>query len=224
MVERVTVNHYVPGSIPGGGVMLTFVDTFNSNFYFKYKLPDFDVLMERLHEVEDKISPDNVRSWGNLCSLETVSEEQMRQVNFSDIISNAIELLANDLRTELKYNVFHPWLNQYKRGDHQEAHIHDNCDVAAVIFLNQGENFGKFYFLDSNAAVLSRPWVPIMANLIGKDPIHFVQDIEPGDIIFFPNNMFHGVTPHRSDEARKTIAFNIIIEGINIPEITDENN
>ena len=204
--------------------MMTFVDTFNSNFYFKYKLPDFDVLMERLAEVEDTISPDNVRSWGNLCSLETVSEEQMSKVNFSDIISNAIQLLAQDLRTELKYNVFHPWLNQYKRGDHQEAHIHDNCDVAAVIFLNQGDDFGKFYFLDSNAAVLSRPWFPIMGNLIGKDPIHFVEDIEPGDIIFFPNNMFHGVTPHKSDEVRKTIAFNIIIEGINIPELADGNN
>ena len=203
--------------------MLTLVDTFNSNFYFKYKLPNFDVLLERLKAVDGQIDTDSIRSWGNLCSLDTISEEALSKVQFGDIISEAIELLAADLKTELRYNVFLPWMNHYKRGDHQEPHIHDNCDVAGVIFLNEGKDFGQFYFLDSNAAVLSRPWVPILANLTGKDPIHFVKDIEPGDVMFFPAHMFHGVSVHRSDEIRKTLAFNVVIEGINILE-PDGNN
>ena len=30
-----------------------------------------------------------------------------------------------------------------------------------------------------------------------------------GDIIFFPSYMLHGVTPHRMEEPRTTIAFNL---------------
>jgi len=200
---------------------MNLINSFNSNFYFKYKLPKFDVLLERLAEVEDTIEADNIRSWGNLCSLTTVSEDQMSRINFSDIITEAIDLLSVDLKSELRYSVFHPWMNHYKKGDHQEPHIHDNCDLAAVIFLNQGEDFGKFYFLDSNASTVSRPWVPILSNLIGKDPVFIPEGIEAGDIIFFPTHMFHGVSTHRSDTVRKSIAFNILIEGCR--PISDEN-
>ena len=34
-------------------------------------------------------------------------------------------------------------------------------------------------------------------------------NVQKGEVIFFPGHVLHGVTPHLSDEVRKTIATNI---------------
>ena len=46
-----------------------------------------------------------------------------------------------------------------------------------------------------------------MKQLLQYDNTHHV-DYEAGEVIFFPGHMLHGVTPHKSDEVRKTFSVN----------------
>ena len=58
--------------------------------------------------------------------------------------------------------------------------------------------------------MLSMPW-RYMLNLGSA----FFPKIKSGDIILFPGHMFHGVTPHESDEVRITMSanFDLKVEG-----------
>ena len=50
--------------------------------------------------------------------------------------------------------MFDPWVNTYGKGSYQEVHDHSENDIAAVFFLNQGDNF-EFYIKDRMSPLLS---------------------------------------------------------------------
>ena len=76
------------------------------------------------------------------------------------------------------------------------------------MFINDGENFSKFYVKDRNNVNTSENLQDILHKVNGYTRGHFV-DIKEGDMIVFPANMLHGVTMHNSDIVRKTFSFNL---------------
>ena len=82
----------------------------------------------------------------------------------------------------------------------------------APVFLNDGEDFSKFYFWDSNHTAFTKPWIKILTQM--KLSNIYYPEVKAGDVLLFPSHMLHGVSPHNSDIIRKTFSFNVIVTNV----------
>lgn len=174
---------------------------FPNYFYFKYKAPNFDEFINEL-ELETNINNDDF-SWGKECKVDKILLNSKKHLNY---LIPSLQLLCNDLEGQIELDIVSSWMNFYKKGYHQEIHMHRPNDLVCVFFMNSGDDFSKFYFYDRNNVDIPFVWDKIV-NLRSK---HFVE-YERGDIIFFPAHMLHGVSVHNSDIVRKTFSCNINI-------------
>ena len=180
---------------------------FSNQFYYQFKMPDFDILKERLETIEK--FDDGDFTWGELCKIE---RDSYNVNDFFDILVKPVGMLSGQLGVKFNAKISHPWLNRYDRGGFQEIHYHDDCDIAAVVFLNDGEDFSKFYFWDSNHTAFTKPWIKILTQM--KLSNIYYPEVKAGDVLLFPSHMLHGVSPHNSDIIRKTFSFNVIVTNV----------
>ena len=100
------------------------------------------------------------------------------------------------------------WRTSYKRGGFQEIHDHLPSDLSGVIFLDDIEDdFGQFYFHHRHHSEWSAEWRSLF---FPESRLHLKG--KRGQVLFFPSHMLHGVTIHRSDKLRRTVAFNIKLQ------------
>ena len=171
---------------------------FPRKFYIKFKAPCCEDLIDFVQQ-NHKIK--NYRfQWGPGC---IVDKSPIDWDLVGTLLMPSIEKLKVALDNDFAYKPFDPWVNTYRMGSFQEIHDHRGHDFSCVFFANINSNFGSFYFYDRDSNSLPRSWDKIM-NI----PSSFYPDLKTGDIIFFPSDMLHGVTPHKSDEVRKTLACN----------------
>lgn len=180
---------------------------FSNNFYFQYRLPNHNDFRRTL--LSAKSYGDEDFTWGELCK---VKRESYHIDDWLNVLVEPVKLLSQELKITFKANISHPWVNMYERGGFQEIHYHDDCDIAAVVFLNDGPDFGKFYFWDANHTAFTKPWIKMITKM-GLSNIYY-PEVKAGDIIFFPSHMMHGVSPHNSDTVRKTLSFNIVVTDV----------
>ena len=90
------------------------------------------------------------------------------------------------------------WLQRYAKGDYHAPHDHGPTGYACVFYAEMDpEVHGSTEFL--------QPW----SSLDGGKGIQSVQ-VEEGDLVLFPCNLFHMAPPHQSpDKFRTIIAFNL---------------
>tara|TARA_B100002019_G_C21248655_1_gene589822 strand:+ start:269 stop:823 length:555 start_codon:yes stop_codon:yes gene_type:complete len=179
---------------------------FTNNFYFQYRMPEFAALVDRLPKNE--VVDENF-TWGDLCKIDRTS---LHIDDYADLLTKPLELLSQELRVEFHARILHPWVNLYKKGSFQEVHYHDDCDIAAVVFLNDGPDFSKFYFWDASHTAFTKPWIKIITKMQLSNI--YYPSVKAGDVILFPSHMFHGVTPHQSDTIRKTLSFNVVLNDV----------
>ena len=179
---------------------------FHNDFYFQYRMPGFNELLNRIPK-DNSIDEDF--TWGDLCKIDRVS---LCIDDYQDLLVEPLKLISQQLAVTFSARILHPWMNLYTKGNFQEVHYHDDCDIAAVIFLNDGPDFSKFYFWDSTHTAFTKPWIKIITKM--KLSNIYYPEIKAGDIIMFPSHMFHGVTPHKSDITRKTFSFNVVIDDV----------
>ena len=171
---------------------------FPRKFYIKFKAPcsqDLREFVQQNHKIK------NYRfHWGTKC---IVDKSPLDWNAVEEMLVPSIEKLKVALDNNFEYTPFGPWVNSYARGSFQEIHDHRGHDLSCVFFANKNPNFGSFYFFDRDSNSLPRSWDKIM-NI----PSSHYPNIQSGEIIFFPSDMLHGVTPHKSDEIRKTLSCN----------------
>ena len=177
---------------------------FGTSFYMKYEVPNAEDLISIMneHSMIYEIDNDNF-GWGEQCSVDRIP---LKWEEYMDLLKPSIELFANNLGATLNYTMYNPWMNLYKRGDHQEVHEHSGFDISCVFFANSGEGFAEFYFKDRHSVSLTEKVKPLVnyRNL-------YIPDVKAGDIIFFPSDLQHGVSPHKSDTTRRTLSLNLSI-------------
>ena len=175
---------------------------FHNQFYFHLKAPNADELIAFLDEKNDIA---NKVHWADQCVVDTVSLESSPEV--IDLISPSLQELAKELKFDGRFFVMHPWINIYREHSYQEVHEHPGCDMSAVFFINDGDDFAKFYFRDRFSCTLTGNTRRVL-NYYDTQTI----TARAGDIMFFPNGFYHGVGPHRSKQVRKTMSFNFNFE------------
>jgi len=173
--------------------------SFPRNFYIKFEIPNYN---ELLKFCEQKTEVNNKKfTWGADCNLDRVPLDAEET---SSIIEPSIQQFAKILGKDFGCHLLDPWINYYTRGSYQEVHSHSDNDFASVFLLNDGKGFSQFYFYNEVAMAESR-WNHVVPEIADSqiDPM-----LKKGEVIFFPGWLQHGVTSHKSDAIRKTLACN----------------
>jgi hypothetical protein len=172
---------------------------FPLDFYIQSKISNIDEICD----VADKLAEYRTQNnkWGNGCTVETVS---MDKVDWHPLLECAMSKFNEEIKWGNDIRVDCPWINFYERNSFQEIHHHKDCDFAAVIFLNSGKDFSKFFFKNRICGLIP----PTMDRILNIGDAWY-PEVASGDVVFFPAYTLHGVTPHNSNIIRKTLSFNI---------------
>ena len=171
---------------------------FPNYFFWHFKAPNAEELISVLEKKENVL--DKNETWGmHHNSIKTYLDPD----SYFQYLAPSLQIITDELKLErVNYSITDIWTNEYHKGHNQELHDHAFDDLVCVFFLNDGDDFAKFFFYDTNAVAFSKVWKSICFNNT------FMPDVKSGDILFFPSHMLHGVSPHKSDVVRKTLSVN----------------
>lgn len=142
-------------------------------------------------------------NWGEDCGIKL---ERLLSKEFERLIYPTLSQFQKKFNRTRKYNIGEVWKTTYNKGSFQEMHDHAGCEISGVLFLDdKEENGSKFYFYNRHSSELTLTWLEILSS-----PLNHYIDYKRGDVLFFPSYMLHGVTCHRSNKKRRTVAFNFI--------------
>ena len=180
---------------------------FLSEFYTVFPAPNADDFISTIDKMcETKQVNNEFFSWGKHCKIDRIP---VLWEDFYDLYKPSLEILSKDFKKLFEYTMYNPWINLYKRGYFQEIHDHAGHEISSVFFANDGVDFGKFFFMDRNSCNFSDDYEDFISYSNTHEPI-----IKKGDIIFFSSHILHGVSPHESDEIRKTVSVNFNIHSV----------
>jgi len=175
---------------------------FPLDFFIKVRPSNFEEILSNVSSLQvDDGSIQQDENWGSNCTVKTI---HLDQDEWQSVLAPGIRQFCGQVGWNGNFVVHESWINFYKRGYFQEPHSHRGCDFASVVFLNNGEDYAKFYFQNRMSGYVP----PLIEHLTGISDAWY-PNIEPGDMFFFPSYLLHGVSPHYSDEIRKTLSFNI---------------
>ena len=206
-----------------------------AHMLFQTKLPS--PILEQMRKLTDEILVDPKRiDWGsNLAGQVRVEPlippKALRAAKLLDFFGNMISVyisqcmsskrrqsgeegLSNIPSTEAEPNPVNPvtiqsmWIVEQQPGEYNPMHVHTNCDISAVMYLNipkflesekpERADDGSIYFVGD-----SGPQTGLTNNTLKIVP-------EPGDFFIFPSHMIHTVYPYKTNDtfARRSVSFN----------------
>ena len=168
-----------------------------SSFFVKFKAPNYQTLTNFVLNKEEIYYHCD---WTEICDINIVKCTWQETIQ---LLAPSVNQFADFIGKNFNWTIYDPWINYYKKGQFQETHDHLQYDFSCVFFPTVKENFSQFYFYNRYANSVSKSWF----NLLNI-PSSWNPAIESGDIIFFPGSMLHAVSPHKSDEVRKTLSCN----------------
>jgi len=177
-------------------------DLFPYNQWFShFPAPNAEELTEYvLNKTEDYTQFE----WAKGCQVKTIHCPWQET---AELIKPSINQFGEQLGKSFGYKFHDPWINCYEKGSYQEIHDHIGVDFASVFFPEVEEDFGKFFFRDRYNNSLTPGW---RKNF--DFSLSWVPNVSPGDIIFFPSTILHGVNVHKSNKTRKTFSCNYSFE------------
>lgn len=98
------------------------------------------------------------------------------------------------------------WVNVYRPGDAQEAHLHQNNVLSGIYYVKTPESCGEMLFHSTLADVMLDPPKTKIDGFNTE-----VAAITPvaGQMLLFRSSLRHSVKPNRSTEDRISVAFNL---------------
>ena len=178
-------------------------------FYSLISPPNKKELIRSLNNVS--ASSLNTPEWANECKIKV---ESLDPQSVGPILQDTLFTYFNELGINFgpQVKLLSVWKNTYNKGYYQEIHNHhttEGCHLSGVVFFNDWvEGASKFYFYNKFFAELPTSWLKIVdQNKLTSQS--FTINPKAGDIILFPSYMLHGVTMHKINQKRTTVAFNI---------------
>lgn len=100
------------------------------------------------------------------------------------------------------------WVNVYKTGDAQEAHVHQNNVLSGIYYVKTPDLCGELLFHSTLSDVMLDPPKTQIDELNTE-----VAAITPvaGQMVLFRSSLRHSVKPNRSTEDRISVAFNLVM-------------
>ncbi|MAD23682.1 MAG: hypothetical protein CMO44_05850 [Verrucomicrobiales bacterium] len=180
------------------------LDTIPHYFYSVIDPPNKEDILYVLENAE--LTKQQECSWSKGCSIqfERLDLEEDFHSLFTPSLSQFFQEIQIDARN-LKIQLHEVWRNTYQRNYFQEVHDHLPLHLSGVVFLtDEQEDDGQFFFYHKHYSEVSKEWRDV--GLFGDRKI---VKAERGKVLLFPSHMLHGVSIHRSDNIRRTVAFNL---------------
>ena len=176
------------------------------------------VVNENTFELED----DNNRTIlsNNDFFLDNRGEQKNKDFRVLENYPNTKNILLKYIRSSLnklgyvsEFDISTSWCTESSKGDFSAAHNHKNSWFSAVYYYGDyDENSGKFF--------IQNP----LSDLTGfMDRVNHYNKFNRGEtvippqkkhMIIFPSYLKHGISPHKSDLTRYSLAMNIVPVGI----------
>jgi len=176
-------------------------NTFVHSFHSLIDPPNKEELLNALENAN--LHKDQGFEWTNDCLIK--SERLSLGL---DIFFPSLDLFFKDLSLDNNLNIsLHEiWRNTYTKGFFQETHDHLPLHLSGVVFLTDYQkNDSKFYFQHRHHSEISKEWRELC---LGQS--RYYVEGKRGQVLLFPSYMMHGVTIHKSNSIRKTVAFNLL--------------
>lgn len=158
-------------------------------------------------------------STGNgLCTRDT---HLLDRTEFSALraeIQQHVHVYTRDLlrvADHIEFYITNSWSTCHRPGDHSQRHQHSNSLVSGIVYIDVDELSGKLrFFKPDNFANLWPGAVDLDSAAYNIYNSKF-WEIQPqnGDIVLFPSQLNHGVTPSTSPRDRYVVAFNLFAQG-----------
>ena len=128
-----------------------------------------------------------------------------------ELLYKAVEEIAQD-RNWPKYKIIYESRhNAYDPLDSDTPHFHDMPDLVGVFYLDMPENSGDLLFFETRGAV-SFCWKDpfLSSDKNGRQGRVYHRHIpKPGQLVMFPNYLFHSVETNLSDTHRISVVIDI---------------
>ena len=177
--------------------------------------PEFDGIKEPLikaiyHEMErnEGVKKSNVGGWQSHVDI-------FQHGEFSKfgrfVMKNSKVALSHVFNPGFKLFLKGAWINVNSKNCFNESHIHPDCDIAGVFWVDVPPDSGDLNLINQ-AAYSNYRWLKHVTDSVKTQYKYSVGwDFSPkdGDMIFFPANTLHNVSMNNNSENRISIAFNL---------------
>jgi hypothetical protein len=155
---------------------------------FKYKVQNWDIKKKKLLELF------------NIFQHKIVGNVITSSIDIkTNILSEEIELFEKELGFNLSATV--TWFQQYHLNMDHSVHTHGPYGFSSVCYIEYDkENHDSTIFISP------------FGNNINGELDRYSPDVEEGDIIFFPSNLFHYVPVNLSKITRTIISSNFLLK------------
>jgi len=179
---------------------------FNENDWFKTQIVPI---------IEKDINKNNSRlineNWD--CNVSTNFHLDCNILNeYKDLYTYVIKDFLYAIEVNEKsfngYTIDKIWYNTYEKNTYQERHDHfpHHFSMIHYVEFDSKEHFGTKFF---NPHLLSTQFLPEQISNRMVQQVKEFDDIEEGDIIFFPSFVQHLVKPNKSNKRRITVSLNL---------------
>ena len=131
-------------------------------------------------------------------------------------IEQNVNAFVQKLGYKTRCKVTNSWVNKHYRGGWAQPHYHANAILSGVVFINTPPNSGIFKLIKPSPTSHTIFSTVFQLDREKDAPhTHYTADhyaIEPitNTIIIFPSTLIHQVSPSETDEARYTLAFDVL--------------
>tara|TARA_B100000575_G_scaffold56282_1_gene42334 strand:- start:7861 stop:8481 length:621 start_codon:yes stop_codon:yes gene_type:complete len=187
---------------------------FNPKWYFQDRLTEID--QQKVEDMFADIYNDGdgfgiPKDWQRLCrvtSTDRKTDGNPIWEDFLNIIAPYQEKFLSEIETYWDSELVcdNVWVNKYTEGDFQEVHNHCHPDYnIAMVYFHRCDG-SQFHFFDSSWTEYRSSGLDYIMNVPGDEVSQL--EVEQGDIIMFPTNYPHFVSPNMREELRITFAGN----------------
>ena len=154
---------------------------------------------------------DPVQGGGWQSNKDLLEEPSSVFVNLKkSLLFSANTILSPVYRDDAEIKMIGSWANISMKGEYTMPHIHEGASWSCVYYVTPTGDANLYFkdprtneHMDSSHFFTKLPY----ANMIRKRPF------EAGEAILFPSWLEHGVGPSTENDARISIACNLLIEG-----------
>ena len=136
-----------------------------------------------------------------------------QSTDFSIVNSPFGEHIQNCLYFLPEFMYLDGWLNINSNTDFNMMHDHPQSDLAVIWYITDNMP-GKLIFKDPHSFARSRLYNKINQSIPMKENINqqYAPVCNAGDILIFPADLLHGVTPSYKKELRISVSFNLLLK------------
>jgi len=121
------------------------------------------------------------------------------------------------VQDDIDYAIENSWVNRHRKGEMNTIHWHSNAVMSCVYYPQTPPNSGAIIWKRSHMYynlfhdTLRPEFKETHSNQFNTD-VHIVEP-KSGDLVMFPSQLEHVVTPSETDEERYSLAFNLFPRG-----------